>query len=105
MNDTTIECGLVLSAKGVRLGWMERAVLGFGSCVWLSRVWGGFWLLPSWEWKWDKIADAMGAHLEPLVGLKAEAWTTTHDILQSQTAPLEGKLFAATTLKGKVSIF
>lgn len=32
----------------------------------------------------------------------ADAWTTTHAILQSEAAPLEGKLFAATTLKGKI---
>lgn len=33
---------------------------------------------------------------------QAEAWTTTFAILHSQDAPVEAKLFAATTLKGKV---
>ncbi|KAI1980091.1 Nuclear import receptor [Ophidiomyces ophidiicola] len=32
----------------------------------------------------------------------AEAWTTTHAILQSPDLPIESKLFAATTLKGKI---
>ncbi|KAI5779441.1 armadillo-type protein [Peziza echinospora] len=32
-----------------------------------------------------------------------EAWTTTHAILQSQAASIESRLFAATTLKGKVT--
>lgn len=31
-----------------------------------------------------------------------EAWTTTHALLQSPDVPVEAKLFAATTLKGKV---
>ncbi|KAJ5787028.1 hypothetical protein N7457_002018 [Penicillium paradoxum] len=31
-----------------------------------------------------------------------EAWTTTHAILQSPDVPVEAKLFAATTLKGKI---
>ncbi|OAX76982.1 hypothetical protein ACJ72_08724 [Emergomyces africanus] len=31
-----------------------------------------------------------------------EAWTTTHALLQSAEIPAEAKLFAATTLKGKV---
>lgn len=33
-----------------------------------------------------------------------DAWTTTHGILQSSDASSEAKLFAATTLKGKVRI-
>lgn len=32
-----------------------------------------------------------------------EAWTTTHALLQSPDVPVEAKLFAATTLKGKVN--
>ncbi|KAL1999408.1 hypothetical protein VTN02DRAFT_4538 [Thermoascus thermophilus] len=32
-----------------------------------------------------------------------EAWTITHEILQSPQAPVEAKLFAATTLKGKIT--
>lgn len=32
-----------------------------------------------------------------------EAWTTTHALLQSPDVPVEAKLFAATTLKGKVT--
>ncbi|KAJ6013020.1 hypothetical protein N7522_003375 [Penicillium canescens] len=31
-----------------------------------------------------------------------EAWTTTHALLQSPDVPVEAKLFAATTLKGKI---
>ncbi|KAJ5661499.1 uncharacterized protein N7477_009115, partial [Penicillium maclennaniae] len=31
-----------------------------------------------------------------------EAWTTTHALLQSPDVPIEAKLFAATTLKGKI---
>ncbi|BAE55524.1 unnamed protein product [Aspergillus oryzae RIB40] len=31
-----------------------------------------------------------------------EAWTITHELLQSPDVPVEAKLFAATTLKGKV---
>ncbi|KAJ5693440.1 hypothetical protein N7462_002863 [Penicillium macrosclerotiorum] len=31
-----------------------------------------------------------------------EAWTTTHALLQSPDVPIEPKLFAATTLKGKI---
>ena len=31
-----------------------------------------------------------------------EAWTTTHAILQSPDSAVEARLFAATTLKGKV---
>lgn len=34
-----------------------------------------------------------------------EAWTTTHALLQSPDVPVEAKLFAATTLKGKVRVF
>ena len=33
-----------------------------------------------------------------------EAWTTTHAILQNSDSPVEARLFAATTLKGKVSL-
>ncbi|KAJ5541906.1 hypothetical protein N7535_004325 [Penicillium sp. DV-2018c] len=32
-----------------------------------------------------------------------EAWTTTHALLQSPDVPVEAKLFAATTLKGKIT--
>ncbi|THC94540.1 hypothetical protein EYZ11_005981 [Aspergillus tanneri] len=32
-----------------------------------------------------------------------EAWTITHDLLQSPDVPVEAKLFAATTLKGKIT--
>ncbi|EGC41529.1 karyopherin [Histoplasma capsulatum var. duboisii H88] len=32
-----------------------------------------------------------------------EAWTTTHALLQSSEIPVEAKLFAATTLKGKIT--
>ncbi|KAK2734196.1 Nuclear import receptor [Myotisia sp. PD_48] len=32
-----------------------------------------------------------------------EAWSTTHDLLQSPDTPVEAKLFAATTLKGKIT--
>ncbi|PGH35900.1 transportin-3 [[Emmonsia] crescens] len=32
-----------------------------------------------------------------------EAWTTTHALLQSAEIPVEAKLFAATTLKGKIT--
>ncbi|KAI9799495.1 MAG: Nuclear import receptor [Piccolia ochrophora] len=32
-----------------------------------------------------------------------EAWSTTHTLLQSSDAPVEAKLFAATTLKGKIA--
>jgi transportin-3 len=31
-----------------------------------------------------------------------EAWSITHNLLQSPDVPVEAKLFAATTLKGKV---
>ncbi|KAF9895064.1 Nuclear import receptor [Aspergillus nanangensis] len=31
-----------------------------------------------------------------------EAWTITHELLQSPNTPVEAKLFAATTLKGKI---
>ena len=34
--------------------------------------------------------------------LQSEAWNTTHAILQSRNCSVEAKLFAATTLKGKV---
>ena len=37
-----------------------------------------------------------------LPALQSEAWTTTHSILSSSEASIEAKLFAATTLKGKV---
>lgn len=37
--------------------------------------------------------------------LQTEAWTTTHAILQSHESTVEAKLFAATTLKGKVDIY
>ncbi|KAJ5137097.1 hypothetical protein N7448_005651 [Penicillium atrosanguineum] len=33
---------------------------------------------------------------------QVEAWTTTHALLQSPDVPVEAKLFAATTLKGKI---
>lgn len=33
---------------------------------------------------------------------QTEAWNITHSILQSSEASIESKLFAATTLKGKV---
>ncbi|OJJ42702.1 hypothetical protein ASPZODRAFT_20229 [Penicilliopsis zonata CBS 506.65] len=32
-----------------------------------------------------------------------EAWTITHEMLQSPEVPIEAKLFAATTLKGKIT--
>lgn len=37
--------------------------------------------------------------------LQVEAWTTTHALLQSPDVPVEAKLFAATTLKGKVRAY
>ncbi|KAL2433279.1 mRNA transport regulator MTR10 [Exophiala dermatitidis] len=33
----------------------------------------------------------------------SEAWTTTHAILRDTSAPVEARLFAATTLKGKIT--
>ena len=33
---------------------------------------------------------------------QSEAWNVTHGILQAQDTPAHAKLFAATTLKGKV---
>lgn len=33
---------------------------------------------------------------------QTEAWNTTHSMLQSTSTTVEAKLFAATTLKGKV---
>ena len=40
-----------------------------------------------------ECADTMG---------QPEAWQTTHTILQDSSCPIEARLFAATTLKGKV---
>ncbi len=36
--------------------------------------------------------------------MQSEAWNVTHSILQSSNATVEAKLFAATTLKGKVRL-
>ncbi|KIW99919.1 uncharacterized protein Z518_10847 [Rhinocladiella mackenziei CBS 650.93] len=33
----------------------------------------------------------------------SEAWNTTHEMLRDSSAPVEAKLFAATTLKGKIT--
>jgi transportin-3 len=40
--------------------------------------------------------------VQELIRPQSEAWNTTHAILQDQSAPQEARLFAATTLKGKV---
>lgn len=37
-----------------------------------------------------------------LTSMQSEAWSTTHSILTSPDVTAEAKLFAATTLKGKV---
>lgn len=44
-------------------------------------------------------AELAGADMQQM-----EAWSTTHSILQSSDAAVEAKLFAATTLKGKVGV-
>lgn len=48
------------------------------------------------------LQQMISMKLIELPALQSEAWTITHSILSSSEAAAEAKLFAATTLKGKV---
>lgn len=51
------------------------------------------------------VTESRGVHqadLRKFFEIQPDAWTTTHAILQSRQATLDSRLFAATTLKGKV---
>jgi len=47
------------------------------------------------------LGESCSTHLAKSAS-QPEAWTTTHAILQNSDSAIEARLFAATTLKGKV---
>lgn len=55
----------------------------------------------------EKFQKSVGAQIEMARNVltrceQPEAWQTTHAILQDSSSPIDARLFAATTLKGKV---
>lgn len=51
----------------------------------------------------SEVVPRFSKYLSDAPNIQLEAWTVTHELLQSPDVQVEAKLFAATTLKGKVN--